>query len=351
MKKNYLVVGLLVVAAMFFSMAGTGQADDTMVTGFADIVYTVLDKPVEPAAGGTVTTERQFTAQGEVDIEKKTEDVTFRMDLDFASTGLEATGITLGSSTGASVGLEQAKFTWMLPMMGDFGLSLTGGAFNSPIGFEAQDPIDMLQVSHGQLFNLVPSNFLGAMLSGAMGPATLDLIYANEYLTSTAGTGEENSLAALLTISPMEALSFSAGVIHPTAGTAVTGVDQTILDLVASTSIIPNLLLAVEYVQMRNLDAMGITGHYTHGPHALTVRYDMVDQDGTSGLVTGGQVAGDDPYTITVAGSVGITDYLSSVLEWRYSEQDNPTGNPLFTPAATAQGEGNQVFWEWIATF
>ncbi len=48
-----------------------------------------------------------------------------------------------------------------------YDVKFTFGKFNAPIGLEAQDPVDMHQVSHSMLFDYgVPKNLTGAMASG-----------------------------------------------------------------------------------------------------------------------------------------------------------------------------------------
>jgi hypothetical protein len=325
MNNKNLLLSLL-TTVLVFGLTGGSYGQDVTVSGFADIIYTQFNETVEPENGTPNLSERKFTVTGEVDFEKKVDPVTFRMDLDIPVTGNQAANITAGTS----LNIEQAKFIWALPQAKALGLSLTGGAFNAPIGFEAQDAPDMLQTSNGQLFALVPSNLAGVMLSGAVGPVKLDAYYANEWIGNTS---EENSVGALITLSPIEKTSLAVGLIHPTKSVG----NQDVVDVVLTTEMIPTLLVAVEYLQDRNTDAYGITLNHSHGNHGLTVRYDMVDND----------LTGQDPYTLTIAPSLVLSSMLSTVLEWKYTETDAPAG---FVPPA-GDGDGNLLTLEFVVTF
>lgn len=335
MRYRYLMFGLIVASFVILGGAGLSHADDLKITGFADIILTLSDESGDDLArdaDGKLANSKNLKTgvTGEVDFEKAAGPVTFRMDLDVA---------------GAAI--EQAKFTYMIPGADAWGLSLTGGAFNAPIGFEAQDAPDMLQTSNGQLFGLVPSNLRGLMLSGGMEMVNANLYFANEWRGTTSPPlplpgggllGEENSIGGLVTVKPIEMASLAVGYITSPEKAG----DGNVLDVVASTTAVPNLLIALEYLTDENNTGLGITASYTHGPHVVTARYDSVDCDKASGYKPfGGTAACGEatPTSLTLAGTWALTDSLSGVLELR---QDDPD---------TAADATNKATLEFVAKF
>ena len=247
--------GFLVIALMAFGGTKISHAGDTKISGFGDLTYQAMN-----SQGGAGTGERLFKIAAELDIEREMNAaVGVRIDLDFPG------GV-----------LEQARFDWM--MNEDFRLKLTGGKFNSPIGFEAQDAPDLLQISTGFLFDLVPSNLTGVMLSGGMEMVNVSLIAANEIH----GTSEENTIGGVLTLTPMEDVSISVGgLIAPEKKAG----DKDILNIVAQTSMIPSVLLAAEYTLDDNNRGVGVVANMTHDaaiPHWLTLRWNGVWTDAGS---------------------------------------------------------------------
>ncbi len=325
MKYGYLMFGLIVATLLILGGAGLSHAGDLKITGFADIILPLSDEAGDDLAldakgKAANSTELKTGVTGEVDFEKEAGPVTFRLDLNLPANGLEATNV--------GGGIEQAKFIWKIPGADVWGLSLTGGAFNAPIGFEAQDAPDKLQTTNGQLFFLRPANLAGLMLSGGMGPAAVNLYFANEFRGATSAPpppgggllGEENSVGGLVTVKPMEMASLAVGYITSPKEAG----NGNVTDIVASTTMVPNLLLALEYLTDENNKGWGITASYTHGPHLLTARYDSVDNDTTDTT----------PTSLTLAGTWAMTDTLSGVLEFR---QDDPDTAADSTNTATLQ--------------
>jgi hypothetical protein len=361
MKKMNFVLSLF--AAGVLVLFGTGQslAGDLKVSGFADIILTLMDESSDDATvdsdgESANSTERKTGVSAEVDFEYTEGPVTFRLDLDIPSIGNEATGLT----PVGDIGVEQAKFVWAIPGGDPFGLSLTGGAFNAPIGFEAQDAPDLYQTSNGQLFALVPSNLAGFMATGGVDMVSLDVYFANDWRGTSSGTllGEENSIGGLLTVTPIEQASLAVGYItSPEVDPAVGATDENVLDIVVSGTITPmemvNLLLAGEFLTDENNTAFAVVANLTHNtptyPHGLTVRFDSVDCDeGSFYCTTLGIPDGDGdgltdeatPTSITVAAFVALADNLSALLEWK-----------TFDPDASGLDETDMATLEFVATF
>ena len=204
----------------------------------------------------------------------------------------------------------------------------------------------MYQTSHGQLFDLVPSNLAGLMLSGGGGPVMLDVYFVNEWRADDA---EENSVGALLTLSPIEAASLAVGFINApdSAGVAFPAKgDGNVLDVVLSGTFSPmakhDLLLAGEYLKDENNNAFAIVASLTHNTasfvHGLTVRYDSVDCDLAS-TYCGAKAT---PTSLTVAANVELSENLFALLEYRTDDLDD---------ASLPDDSFNTVTLEFVATF
>jgi hypothetical protein len=334
-----LLFSLFVAVFLVAGGASFSYAGDLEVSGFADIITVLSDEVTDDlcsdADGKSANcVELKTGVTAEVDLEYSEGPVTFRLDLDIPSIGNEAAGV--GPAAG-DIGIEQAKFVWAIPGGDQFGLSLTGGAFNAPIGFEAQDAPDMLQTTNGQLFFLVPSNLAGFMVSGGTEPITVDLYFANEWRLNQA---EENSLGALVTLTPIEMASLAVGYITSPEGAG----DEDVIDVVATGTISPmdmvDLLLAGEFLTDENNTAFAVVANVTHNtptyPHGLTVRFDSVDCD-TASAYCGGEAT---PTTLTVAANVALADNLSTVLEWNTVDPD-----------VSGVDEFDTILLEFVATF
>lgn len=81
--------------------------------------------------------------------------------------------------------VEQAWFAYA-PSRVDW-LTVTGGRFNAPIGYESLDAPDMQQISHALVFNFcTPSNLTGVMGRGDLGRgADLKIYAANDWETNS----------------------------------------------------------------------------------------------------------------------------------------------------------------------
>ncbi len=331
MKKNTSVLSLFVAGAMVFGGAGLSHADDLKVSGFGAINLSIIDEASDnpkacqdPSnnASSTNCNELQFSVPyAEVDFEKKVGSVSVRLDLDFNGTSNNIGGDDV----------EQMRFDWMLPVGQELGLTLTGGIFNSPVGFEAQDAPDKLQVTNGQLFDMVPSNLAGAQVSAGTSMVGGSLIFANDWrdfgntptAPATQSLGEENTFGATLAITPMPEVGLSVGYLD-SALKPLEGLLDIVLSGTIAGSADHSLLYALEYVQNETQDGMGVTLHAKHGKHGLTLRYDKVETDGSSA----------EPTSLTVAFLCSLEENLKLKAEWR---QDDPDTAAKKTDAATLQ--------------
>lgn len=331
MKKGSFVLNVLMAGLIVIGSAGLGRADDLVVSGFVDITLDLVnehnDKKCSDPAGNAKTTncsELQFNAAAELDFERKQGPVTVRVDVDLPVGG--------ASNNIAGVMTEQARFDLAVPGGESLGLNLTAGIFNSPIGFEAQDKPDMLQDTNGQLFGLVPSNIVGLRLSGGNETIQGSVIFVNDFRDPvpavTTTVGEENSFGLTLSVTPMPILGVTVGYLD-------SGIlpNEGLLDVVVSGTTMPapelELLYAVEFVSDEKRDGLGLTVNASHGHHGITVRYDMVETDGSPA----------EPKSLTVALLCEIAENLEAILEWRI---DDPSD---------AEDAENEAILAFVATF
>lgn len=331
MKKSSFVLNILMAGLIVVGSAGISRADGLVISGFVDVTLDIVnehnDNKCSNPAGIAATTncsELQFNAAAELDFERKQGPVTVRVDVDLPVGG--------ASNNIAGVMTEQARFDLAVPGGESLNLNLTGGIFNSPIGFESQDKPDMLQDTNGQLFDLVPSNIAGLHLSGGNDLVQGGLIFVNDFndpvpaVTTT--VGEENSFGATLSVTPRPELGFSIGYLD-------SGIlpNEGVIDVIVSGQVMPaphlELLYALEFVSDEKRDGKGITLHAEHGKHAATIRYDMVETDGSAA----------EPTSLTIALLCQTAENLETILEWRTDDPDT-----------TASAE-DEIILAFVATF
>lgn len=341
---------ILAAAALFLFGAHKANAGELNINGFADIIYTIGSEPTNKAGFNSNgnpanSADRKTSVAGEVDFEYTEGPVTVRIDLDIPGSSstsmvdvsdLQDGSVLVPVTDTNGVGVEQARADWMIPGGEALKLTFTGGAFNAPIGFEAQDAPDLYQTTNGQLWNLVPSNLVGGMLSAEYSIISGSVYAANEW---RANDSEENSLGGLITVTPISALSVSAGYLtSPThAGAALPAKgDGDILDIVASASHTfggkHSVMLVGEYLKDEfNTGYAGVLNFSCENdflPHAVTVRYDNVDADMESNYgagLMGAALAEDAEFeSLTVALTVGLAENLDTLVEWRRDDADVP---------------------------
>jgi hypothetical protein len=143
--RTLLATGLLVVLA-----AGAADAEGVLqVNGFATASY----------SGDFDRRAAQFSLdQAELDVSHELSPRgSARVDLEWVWDG-----------QAWAVAVEQGRLDYK-PSFAP-SLTLTGGRFNAPIGFELLDPPDMYQITHGLLFTYcTPANLTGAMAGLGLG--------------------------------------------------------------------------------------------------------------------------------------------------------------------------------------
>lgn len=224
---NKKLIALAVAGAITGYGAAANAAD---VSGFAVVDYVLTSDQTEPATGCDRTAapghcentkEGKFGVTSEIDVTATPADgVTVRIDTD-----LELGDNNTGAGNSATV--EQAYFAMDLAPV-----TVIVGAFNNPIGQEAEDIADwnfgtssMIRSSLDNQTTLHGNNVAGAAVVGAAGPATITAGFLNHL----GGANGENSMALLVNASPIPGLDVELGLVTQESeinGTnAVAGVD------------------------------------------------------------------------------------------------------------------------------
>ena len=307
MKKN--VIALAVAAAM---APGFAAAADSKVSGFADITYINADADADVLGNGKETSA--FVANAEVDFASKLSDiVSVRVDTDLSlatNGGINAAAITGGPADSAAI--EQAYFAASVAE----GVTVIGGVFNNPIGWQAVDVVDRYQsanlltydVLNGQTA-LYGNNIAGVAVAGDLGPVTV----TGAVLNDIGGLTDKNSVALVVNASPVAGLDLELGYVtqetdHEDGGSTIdTAGNVTDFNATYKNA---GLTLGLEYLTAEELldTGLAITANYMFTPAlGATVAYSSLDGDGF----------GNDADTRTsVAGIWNIADNLVSKLEF-----------------------------------
>lgn len=323
----------LAVAGILASPLAVQAENSATLSGFADIIYTHTNESTDsttaaPTASGDNTTERKFTADGEIDFIGTMDNVTVRVDVDLTLSG---------NSSGR---LEQALFAWNTGPV-----TVIGGVFNNPIGYEAEDAPDMDFTTHSAIWNILDhqtaldgNNIAGVALAGSFGPVTV----TGAVLNDLQQVDEENSFALVANIAPVKGLAIELGYVtqendDPTAGGA-----GNVWDINATYSI-AGFTAGVDYLKPEEVveSAFNVFAGYDFGNgFGAKVRYEQVEWDlGNT----------DDTTATTLYASYAVAKNLSVALEHKIGDVD--TANRPTTTAVAGINDGDLTTLEFIATF
>ena len=298
MKKN--LIALAVAAAT--SAPVIAQAAAPEVSGFADIIFTLVD---DTADTGTINTaESQFTADGEIDFKGNlAEDVSVRVDID----------INTIAGTFDSGEIEQAFFGWNI----NKDVTLMGGVFNNPVGWEAEDAPNMYQTSHSLNYGILDgqtalrgNNVAGVAIAGKAGGITLTAALLNDL----AQTPEENSLAFVAGFAPTKDLALEVGVVTQDGG-AETVIDLNATYQMGDLTAAGELLLASEIIDFSVMAMVNMAIPDT--AMSATVRGEMVSFAADI----------DEAIALTLAGLYTVNDALGIVAELKYMDGEGVDGD------------------------
>ncbi|MFQ5470094.1 MAG: hypothetical protein ACE5EH_07270 [Gammaproteobacteria bacterium] len=179
----------LAVAGAFAGAASVANAEGSAsVNGFVDVEL-MLQNDHSP------TSEKAFSANGEVDFTATSGSVTTRVDVDVMAGGAS---------------MEQGLFSWGV----NDAVTVIGGIFNNPIGADSVDKPDMNFATHSVVYNILDqqttisdNSIAGLAFAGAAGPVSVTVGLLNDI----GGVAEENSIALVLGGSPVDNLNVEFG--------------------------------------------------------------------------------------------------------------------------------------------
>ncbi|OGT18825.1 MAG: hypothetical protein A2V90_01765 [Gammaproteobacteria bacterium RBG_16_57_12] len=332
MKKR--LIAIAVAAAITPAIAAAGSAN---ISGFVDIYTTLATDDGK---------EKYFLADGEVDVRNAlTDSVTVGMDLDIS---LVSSGTAVAGKADSGQ-IEQAFFAWKAADM----LTVLGGVMNNPLGWEAEDAPDMPTTTHGQLHGVFDAQtaqdgnnttgLAAAIKAGDMATVTLGVFNDNTLITKPATattygivTEYENSLLAMVNVTPMAGLAIEAGLLTAEPGTTVDTVAGDIMDLNVEFTGVPDLKVAFEYLT---------ADEYYDSAYQILVGYNILPNFGVIARmdnVSMDDAANTETSTTTLYASYGIADNLSVALEFWSTETEDNTGTTY---------ENDAVNLEFIAKF
>jgi hypothetical protein len=326
---------LLFVAGSMVFVSGipSVQAEDPLlIGGFASYRFNFENERAEPLVGDNPLKNRT-NIDTELDIEKNWPELSGRFDFNIPATGEEAPGVV--RNNGEGIGIEQARFDWTPNFGKDFGLKLTGGVWNMPLGLQPQDAPERLTTSRTLQAQLIPVNFAGFRVSGEAGPLSLGGFKGNEWHDAP----EEWSYGFDAGLGFRDWVDLRLGAVYGTEDE--NDGDGTVYNFVAKSWAVPMTFLGFEYTMDEKNQAFGVTANHTHKEpfrHGLTVRYEQVNADEDSdfareyffatpriGVFPAEAV---DISEWTVSGSVEPVNHLEFRLEgiWTNIEEDRSGG-------------------------
>jgi len=253
------IIPITVLAAL----PAAAFAGSATVSGFADITYT------------NDNDTSVFLANAEVDVSNKLSDqVSVRLDTDLSLAGNGGANAGLSGPADSAV-IEQAYFAYT-PIK---EVTVLGGVFNNPIGWDKEDAPDMYQISKGQIWNILDdqtalygNNIAGVAVAGGVGPATITVAALNEIGHNDL---EKNSYAAVVNVTAAKGLDVELGYVTQEAGA------ENVLDINATYAIM-GATVGLEYLMADKVvdSAMGITLNYQiNKMFGATVMYDTVSYE------------------------------------------------------------------------
>lgn len=306
MKKTTAIIGVMASSVL----ASPAMAAKVDVSGFVDTVFTLSDGTVNAPATSPI--ENKFQTTGELDFKSTIDDkVNARVDIDYDTFLI----------------VEQARLDWKA----NSTISVTGGIFNNPIGWEKEDAPDLYQISHGQIWAFLDgqtalwgNNVAGVMVNVGTTP---ELNISAGILNDLSDVNEENSFAFTADYNTKE-MGFGLGVVTQDAQA------ETLIDIngqinVGKAMIGGEVLLAGAGVDL----AFGITGVMKVNDRvSATARFDNVSYEAPGA---------NDTRSITLAGSFALSRSLTANAEIRLNDET----------AAGIQTDGDLIQFELIAAF
>lgn len=323
--------------------AANAQAVTPELSGFVDMSYTLSDGTWDPADSPD---GQRWGVAAEMDYKlDMAANAKARFDLDM-NLSPDSQYYNLAND-GYPVVLEQAFMGWRVSEV----FQISAGAFNNPLGWEAEDAPDMYQISHGQIYNLFDqathlygNNVAGIAGSFKAGIATVTIALLNDL----GNVAEQTSFGAVVNFRPVQSLDVEAGLLtqnqaDPAYPASQFSMEQ-IVDVNATwksglMTVGGEVLLADALVD----NAMGLTFNYQFNEQAgATFRYDTVSYE-ANGV--------DATTTITLAASYMVEKNLSVNVEMRMQDDPNDPDTPGAVTKEGIIGDGDIIALEFVASF
>jgi hypothetical protein len=255
-------------------------------------------------------------------------DVDFLISADKVTAEIHLSGI-------GSVAIEQAFLTYDLGN----GLNITGGLFESSLGYEGDEQYQLYQQSYAYNFGGTSKDYFNKNYQqGIRASYKMDALSASVSVVDSvwqnnaggAGNASDIGFEAFISYNAMKGLTIGVGTAQGdeknTSTTAVSNAStyDNYYNVWAQYDGIENLILAAEYnfydVGTKDGDSWLIMGNYSFGNSvAATLRYSQTKEDTT--------FEGDK---FTVSPSYSFTDNLLGVLEYSTGDRGGPTTQKSF---------------------
>lgn len=236
-----------IAAASLLGFGAVGNAMAAMeISGFGDINYDALH---------TESDEGTFRASGEVDLIQKADGGVFRADFDLNNCHNSSpaadlpSGTNPGCTNGGGTGADIEQLNVAIPVQ-DMA-TVTAGIWNSPFGLEGQDATDYNFAANGLLWQSVPSNVAGALVSVApTDMVSVNLGYINKrtnIVGGSAGGDTANDILATVSVMAMDGLTVNLGYLTDESETFGDQFDinATLSDLMG---VLPGLDITLDYM-------------------------------------------------------------------------------------------------------
>jgi len=339
MRKIIVTAGILLPSLAAVSVA---QAEEGQISGFMDTVYMLSDGTNDPADSPLA---QKWGVTSEFDYKLNlARDVKLRIDMDLSLADNNGAGET------DSAKMEQAFISWQTSN----ALRVTGGVFNNPLGWEAEDAPDMFQISHGQIYNIFDgitiddginppqtygtalwgNNVAGIAVSGVVGP----VVITGGMLNDLGNAAEKTSFAVVVNGNIMKELEIEGGMLTEDGGyERLIDVNATYKDALFTVG--GEILLASAIVDT----AIGITGNYAISDQlSATLRYDTVSYEG-NGV--------DNTSTITMAVGYLLEKNLGVNFEIKLQNDPNDPDDAAQPNNRGIIGDGDMIALEFVASF
>ena len=324
MKKSFIMATAII---MMSSFGAIGQAkadslkdklDKIQISGFVD-ASTFTSNVNSKTTAGTANASGTGLDQVELDVEYTDGNIGLRFDL-------QATPSAGGNVTQDGL-IEQGYMTYTFPVLDD-GLTFTYGKFNAPIGWELLDAPDMYQFSHALTFSyLIPTNLIGGMFSGAMGPVDAAIYYTNGADSNgLQASGSMKTFGGRLGITPIEGFNVGVSYLNDKNTNGAGSPASTILDIDATFTGIEGLTLGGEYNSGKGQQGVTAGVAQKSQGYFIVANYALTDMFGVTGRY---EVADFDTAVVgkttdtTVALTAALGDGLGALVEFRTDKNTN----------------------------